>query len=434
MSMKKKVISMTKPALLPGKVVDQFKRAPSNAVFSRIQTCIQRYRARRKLDAVRSNIFTKYLILGGIEATGKQFTGGALDEETLEQATAEEIAALQATDYIRSGNTNSKYYDPAKPDGWVVDFEGVAKGFLVPHQLGPETETEIKQCTAVIRNFLNYILQHAVCPEYTLEVMAARRVCDLAEKELWALQLLTPKLPGDFNVAASTICGGHYQGLSLTAEPWQKDDPEIEQFLSINGMDEAQAKSIFRTGIAFAGTDELFTEAMKGEFYIIASNRKYFEIVDIERPSVKLIREYSRAKGHHGELGNIKPLGAIRIKSWEGPGLDEEDASDDENPKTEEARIESFWLEDDILQLLFVGLKLELLVHELNIGIKFFDTVLGTYCSFFTYLENEKMLSWKEPVENTRPPPTEDDPDIEERAMEAIMEGEVNDDEKITSN
>lgn len=99
-------------------------------MISRIQTCIQRYRARRKLDALKANIFTKYLVLGGIEATGKAFTGGILDEETLEQCTAEEIAALQATDFVRSGTTNAKYYDPAKPDGWVVDFEGIAKGFL----------------------------------------------------------------------------------------------------------------------------------------------------------------------------------------------------------------------------------------------------------------------------------------------------------------
>ena len=93
-----------------------------------MQTCIQRYRARRKLDETKANIFNKYLILGGIETTNKAFTGGALDAETLASATAEEIAAIQATDFIRPGS--KKYYDPAESDKWVVDWEGVCKGFL----------------------------------------------------------------------------------------------------------------------------------------------------------------------------------------------------------------------------------------------------------------------------------------------------------------
>lgn len=102
----------------------------TNFINSRIQTCIQRYRAKRKLDEVRANILTKYLMLGGVDATpSKQFTGG-LDKDTLESSTAQEIAAIQATDYIRTGTKNAKFYDPADPEGWVVDFTGVAKGFL----------------------------------------------------------------------------------------------------------------------------------------------------------------------------------------------------------------------------------------------------------------------------------------------------------------
>jgi hypothetical protein len=96
----------------------------------RIQTCIQRYRKRRNLDSTKSHIFTKYLMLGGIEgSTTKPFTGG-LDQDTLDNSTAQDIVAIQATDFIRSGHNNSKYYDPEKPEDWVVDFEGIAKGFL----------------------------------------------------------------------------------------------------------------------------------------------------------------------------------------------------------------------------------------------------------------------------------------------------------------
>jgi len=106
------------------------KLQPTDPSNRRIETCIQRYRARRKLDSIRGNIFSKYLILGGIEATNKAFTGGALDKETFATATAEEIAAVQATDFVRTGSKNTKYYDPTEEEKWIVDFEGIAKGFL----------------------------------------------------------------------------------------------------------------------------------------------------------------------------------------------------------------------------------------------------------------------------------------------------------------
>lgn len=69
-------------------------------------------------------------MLGGIEAsTTKQFSGG-LDKDTIDNSTAKEIAEIQATDFIRSGHNSTKYYDPENPEHWVVDFEGIAKGFL----------------------------------------------------------------------------------------------------------------------------------------------------------------------------------------------------------------------------------------------------------------------------------------------------------------
>jgi len=66
-------------------------------------------------------------MLGGVDSTLKAFTGG-LDKETLENSTSAEIAAIQATDYVQIGTNNAKFYDGS--DNWVVDFEGVAKGFL----------------------------------------------------------------------------------------------------------------------------------------------------------------------------------------------------------------------------------------------------------------------------------------------------------------
>lgn len=404
---------------------------------SRIQTCIQRYRARRNLDEVRSNILTKYFMLGGIEATTKAFTGGALDQETLDNASAAEIAALQATDYVRTGGSgNAKYYDGS--DKWVVDFEGVAKGFFsyrVPRMFSMEKEKEIQLYAMVVRNFLNYVLHHRVCEDYTQDVMAARKICDLAEKELWAIRQLNLKMPGDFNTAVSTLYGGRYQGAHMGDAAWAIDDPNYEDWGKADqGLTIPEAERIFKTAIAFAGNDEMFLKVMAEDVEIIKSEARAYEVVAIERPDLKTVEEYANVKNFQGELGFIKALGILKLKRWEGPQLVPEDFTDDEGDSAlveEENVIESFWLEDDLLHLCYVGLKMELKVHELNIGVKFFDTIIGLYCSFFTALPNEKMVLWKEPIPNTRPPPTVDDPEVEERALDAAMEKELNDDDKL---
>jgi hypothetical protein len=100
----------------------------SRSFVERIQQCIQRYRARRKLDSERSNIFSKYLTLGGVETGVKAFSAG-LDNETMEESNAQEIAAIQATDFVRSGG-NIRFYDVKASENWVVDFEGATRGFL----------------------------------------------------------------------------------------------------------------------------------------------------------------------------------------------------------------------------------------------------------------------------------------------------------------
>jgi hypothetical protein len=271
--------------------------------------------------------------------------------------------------------------------------------YRIPRMFSIDSEQDIKLYSAVIRNFLNYVLQHAVCPEYTQDVMAARKICDLAEKELWAIKRLQQKLPGDFNVAASTLYGGRYKGIHISNSPWAADDPNFGDFVSL-GFSDPQAERIFKTAIAFAGDDALFVEAMKPDIHIVRTETESYEVVDIVRPDVKRVEEYSSVRNHKGETGFIKPLGVVRFKEWEGPGLEEEDVSDDEGAKQVpdlNGPTYPFWLEDEILQLCFVGLKLELVVHQLNIGIPFFDSIVGIYPSFHTYLLNEKMVGWKEP-------------------------------------
>jgi hypothetical protein len=139
---------------------------------------------------------------------------------------------------------------------------------------------------------------------------------------------------------------------------------------------------------------------------IIKSELKAYEVVGIIRAKISDIDEYSKALDHGGISGNIKPVGVVQLKAWEGPGIEIEDESDDDGDNQsdggvlldEESQVQTFWVEDEILKWFFVGLKLELKVHELNIGLKFFDTIVGLYPSFLTILPNEMVIdSWKEP-------------------------------------
>ena len=60
------------------------------------------------------------MVYGGVDTGPKMF--GGLDQRTLEGSSAAEITALTATIWVGENREES--------DGFVVDFDGCAKGFL----------------------------------------------------------------------------------------------------------------------------------------------------------------------------------------------------------------------------------------------------------------------------------------------------------------
>ena len=270
-----------------------------------------------------------------------------------------------------------------------------------PQRIGVADKQITTYCN-VIKNFLNYVLSHAVCPEYTNDVLAARKICDLAEKELLSINYLSGGLPGDFSVAASTLYGGRYQGLRAANEKWGAIDPFSRENDAMDvGLDEFEAQRVFKTGIALLGTDEMFKVVMAEDVEIVSTQKRFFEIIKIKMPSAETVAQYLSVSEAEGTVGYYRALGLIHVKAWEGPGYLEEDLTDDEDDGDSKISaddlIETFWLESDILKHCFLGLKLQAVVHELNMGIKFIDDVSGLFCSFHTLLPNEKMIGWKEP-------------------------------------
>lgn len=251
----------------------------------------------------------------------------------------------------------------------------------------------------VVKNFLNYVLAHEVCKEYTKEVMAARRLCDVAEREYRSIRLLSEMFPGDFNIAASTLFGENYKRRMEVNLQWaDAKDGSDQWFTNIPALSLPVCQFVFKGIVAFIGDKSHFEKTQKGDTHVVNIETRFIEVVDVHRASADIIREFSHLKDPRG-VGVLKPIGKLLCKSWEGPGYDDEDKTDDGIDEVVDDSVEEFWLEDEILEHCYPGLKLEVVVHELNIGVKYFDQVMQVFPSFHLYLPNEKMLGWKEPGE-----------------------------------
>ncbi|KAH0547644.1 hypothetical protein FGG08_000133 [Glutinoglossum americanum] len=360
---------------------------PSRTFAERIEACIQRYRAKRKFDSHRKDLFDKYLSLGGIE-TGPKMFGGGLDAKAADSMDAQEIVIMTATDYVGKDKSSLEMSGQQNSE-WVVDFEAVAKGYFshkIPTYFDITDPKEIKLCTSVVRNFLNYVLHHNVCPEYNDQVYAARAICDLAENQLSAVVAVSHKLQGDFNKACSTLFGGHYRDLYV------EDQELVKEMGLIVGMSDENARKIVHTGLAAMGTLEQCQQAKTEGLKVTREENIGFEVTEILRADEDTRNFFKSIFG-----GEIKCLGTLRGRQWTNPDWLEEDESEGEEEGAIKCLDEyEFWVEEDALEHLVVGMKVEVAARYLNCGFWYFDIIFNVHCSFFTYLENERMSSYKE--------------------------------------
>jgi hypothetical protein len=291
--------------------------------------------------------------------------------------------------------------------GVLHNSSNILSSSTAPKRLPSETEQEIQAFCGVVRNFLNYVLLHSVCPEYTDNVMAARKICDLAETELWNIRQLRHNLPGEFNAAAATLFGDKSQCPHGDCT-WEGDSGNGDNVYPCikHRQHVAAAEGVFKTDVALEGSNEMFEKVLKGNVYIVKSEKKFVEVVQIDHADATSMERYSSVNNSLGVENSIKPLGKLHVKPWDGPGYFAEDMTDSEDEDAEDtassrgATIETYLLEDYILYNFFLGMKFEATVKELNIGLKFIEEVGGIYCSFHTVLPNEKVLeNWKEPGE-----------------------------------
>lgn len=257
------------------------------------------------------------------------------------------------------------------------------------------TQQRINSYTAIIRNFLNYILHHDVCPEYKDQVQAARRVCDQAEQELWEIAQANVLLPGNFNRACSDIFGGIYQGLYIGDQEW------AEGVEDSRGMSPETARKTFRLALAAQASEEIFEkynrQGVDRSVRVTSVFDANVEVTELIPPSKEVLALYRSSAGQ-----GLQPVGQLRAKSWSNPFCYPEDLTVEEEAaaaagETETTDYYEFWVEEELLRHCFVGMKLETKVHRTSFGVDYFDSITGVWCSFFRLLPNEMAIGWREP-------------------------------------
>jgi Argonaute siRNA chaperone (ARC) complex subunit Arb1 len=351
------------------------------------------------------DIFYKYLAYGGLDVGPNQFQGmterdaEALDKDTLTRAMGQTSISMDFRDIGRESSN------------WVVDFEGVMKGFLsrrVPFFYALDIEAEVKITTNLLSNFMNYLIHHDVCPEYRKDILAARDWCNTASSELWSIRQAQKWLPGDFNIACSTLFNGAYSKMYEDRMEWNDSESGFV------GQTDEQARQIVKFAVACAGSEEQYQmwyeKAMKDAIKVTKVRKEIgLEITEIIPPDDET-RDFYKQK-----TKDFRPVGKIHTKGWQNPSAPPEDLTPEEQAERSKESAEDkhsspihqmreaiedeyeFFIEEAVLQHLFVGMKLEVTVRTLNCGIYFFDEVFNVYVSFDTFLPNDRLYGYKKP-------------------------------------
>ncbi|KAK4169677.1 Argonaute complex, subunit Arb1 [Cladorrhinum sp. PSN259] len=361
----------------------------------RIEECIQRYRARRRLEGDRNKLFSEYLLLGGVDATVRQFNSSAkISDETLQESSKSEIREMISDDVITRGRETdsayARYFNPNFPDHWDVDFTGVASGFLSEHivrQVGNDI-VMIAIAADVISNFLKYVLHHDVCPEYEDDINNALEVCDVAVEEAQAIAAICEMLPSPFSTALRV--------LKCKEDEDDEDQTEVTVTEQQAIITVAAIASILLPELAKASGNNQ-------EWNVVDTSTHAFEVCKIKLPDDKMkakLVAINRFNPKHPDVeacGTFTARRTIILDGWDH--LEIELIPDNDKGEVE------FVLEESILKLLKPGMKLTMSVCTTSLGWKFIKRIKDIMPSYYNFLPQTLMLTFKPPVPSERPAP-----------------------------
>ncbi|KAK1752259.1 Argonaute complex, subunit Arb1 [Echria macrotheca] len=369
---------------------------------NRIEDAIRRYRASRRLDNERSKAFTRYLLLGGVDATARQFTGiSGLDDEFMEERTKTDVRDMAADDVIargEAGKWDARFYNPDYPEHWDVDFAGVAAGFFSESLLAVSCSDmrSYRVGVEVVSNFLNYLDRHDVCPEYIDDIRKARQICEVAPDEMTAIMDVCEHLPGLYNTAASMLF------------PQEIEDEMLGSYSppSAEDLDKDQARTVFGVNLALLLDPEhgqrVGAKAAEQKLGVIETTKQAFEIVNISLADEKARARYGKINKYLArDKFKVERCGYLTVR----PTV-VQDRYDVPAGMAAPAKVGDdslvFFLEEKLLKRLKVGMILELVVATMNEGVRFIRHVLNVYPTFHTFLPQELMLRYKAPVDSNR--------------------------------
>ena len=198
-------------------------------------------------------------------------------------------------------------------------------------------------------------------------------------------------MPGPFNTACSTLFGGYYENLYVGDQEWAKG-------LDLHGgMSPSHAKKVFKFGLAAHGDSELLK---RYNTQVANKTVRIEETFDASLEVTALVPADAEIRSLYTHFPGLSPLGLLHAKTWYAPRPPDEDLTPEEEASLPPPIIKEhvLWVEDDILEKCFIGMKFEVTIRKLSFGVEYFDTLTGIFCSFFDVLPNDLMLGWREHV------------------------------------
>ncbi|KAL8349204.1 hypothetical protein RB601_001989 [Gaeumannomyces tritici] len=395
--------------------------------IERIEESIRRFRGRRRLDSTRTYMFNRYLNLGGIDTSQRQFQGfcGVTPNED-DPLTTQEQRLVASNDVIHRRGDDSRYYDPEDEGGWEVDFTGVVSSFLsrtLPHDVAGDPEY-ITQGIDLILNWLNYLTHHGVCPEHADDLARARQVCLDAKKELPGIGAALAAGMGQFNYA----CRAVFNLLADQASPWVDRislDPAVDAAgiswplvfcATVAMLNPFGADDEARTDMARWASVDPSLAALAAAVTGVDVREQTVEVVEVRAPDNETRLIFGSLRGVHGCATGadahrapavVVVCPAVIEDGWAGE--DGEDDADGAPPPLEEFIFDH----DQVASRLRPGMKMRLEtaeVHHPRFRLKFVTQLIDIVPSFYYFLPQELMVGFKEPVECDRDPGSVDNP------------------------
>ena len=204
-------------------------------------------------------------------------------------------------------------------------------------------------------------------------------------------------------MACSILFGGLYQGVYESNCEWMDDNEKKANA----GMDPEQARRVFKFALAANADDEIF-QIYKNHLAGNTCRITGSEEVGLEVTDIILRNDEARSLYAQRQCTGLKTIGKLKAKSWfDASAAEEEDLTEEEEAalasNVPDVKHYEFWIEEDVLQHMFIGMKIGTKVTHLNFGVSYFDAINGVHCSFFNRSPNQMMGRWREPEKEWLP-------------------------------